>query len=359
MLSVGKKRILFAPLDWGLGHATRSIPIIYELLKADFEVIIAADGKTKALLQQEFPNLIFLTLQGYKIKYSKGKRLLFFKILAQTPKILLAIRHENRWLKQTISEQNIEFVLSDNRYGLYNSNVYCIFITHQLWIKTPFLPSLLQLLNYRFLQNFNEVWVPDDGQKPGIAGILSHPNKLPPTRLHYIGLLSRLNFQTSSNQDNHLLILLSGPEPQRTILEKTLMAQIKQYKKPVLLIRGLPDVHKEVSVQGSITIINHLPAAELEKAFAEASYIICRSGYSSVMDIIKMRKKSILIPTPGQTEQEYLATHLAKNNLAFSVKQENFDLLKALSDAENFPYRIYEADSTFLLQKAIQNLLVL
>ncbi|TMI85631.1 MAG: glycosyl transferase family 28, partial [Bacteroidetes bacterium] len=114
-----KLRILVAPLDWGLGHATRCIPIIQHLLKADVEVWLAGEGAQEKLLADEFPDLPFLSLHGYRIRYARSAIGLVKNILFQAPKIVKAIRNENKWLAKMIDEHHFDAVISDNRYGLY------------------------------------------------------------------------------------------------------------------------------------------------------------------------------------------------------------------------------------------------
>lgn len=348
----GKTRLLIAPLDWGLGHATRCIPLIYALKKNGFEVVIGAEGAVRHLLEQEFPDLEYLELKGYRVYYSKTRMGLFFTMVSQIPKILRSIRYEYHWLEQTIKEKGIDIVISDNRYGLYNKKIFSVFLTHQLLIRSSRLQNLLQGINFYFINKFNECWVPDFKDDPTIAGDLSHPNKLPRIPLKYIGWLSRFN-NRADKEATHLLILLSGPEPQRTILENKILGQLQKIPGPVLLVRGLPGVKDSIDVPSHVKAVNHLSAGELEEAILHSSYVIARSGYSTVMDLLKLKKKAILIPTPGQTEQEYLAQHLAKSNLALSALQEKFDLKNTLIAASNFPYRFFERDNTEILRQAL------
>jgi uncharacterized protein (TIGR00661 family) len=351
-----KTRVLIAPLDWGLGHATRCIPIIQELLKADFEVIVGAHGRTKTLLEGEFPSLNFISLEGYNIRYGRTSFELFIKILFQIPKILSAIRQEQKWLHRVIKEQKIDIVISDNRYGLYNKGIYSIFIIHQLRIRASPFSNLLQRLNYKYINNFDVCWVPDDN-KEGLAGSLSHPKRLPSTMVKYIGHLSRFQFDSKQKKEKHLLILLSGPEPQRSILERELLSQLKGHKYPVILVRGLPGNNEALNdVPKNVTLFAHLDTNALQDLIQEASFVISRCGYSTIMDLVRMKKKSILIPTPGQTEQEYLAQHLLKNHIAFTVSQKAFDLSKALSLAQSFPYKMNDYGDSGLLENVISEL---
>ena len=166
--------ILIAPLDWGLGHATRCIPIIHSLINNGYKVIVAASDKPKILLQQEFPTVHFVELKGYKIAYSKNKWMLPFKIGMQIPKILKTIWYEHNWLQKIIQEHSINLVISDNRFGLYTSKIPCVFITHQLTIQTPFtaLTNIVQQINYRYINRFTACWIPDFKDEPNLAGVL-------------------------------------------------------------------------------------------------------------------------------------------------------------------------------------------
>lgn len=349
---IGSARILIAPLDWGLGHATRCIPIIYALVAKGHTVFIAAEGPSKILLQNEFSDIEYLPLKGYGINYSKTRYSLLWTILLQVPRILKAIMNENRWLKKTIKSKDIDIVISDNRFGLYHRKTRCIFITHQLIIKAPFLQRVLQKMNYHFINKFDECWIPDFKGEPNLAGNLSHPKEMPTTPARYIGWLSRFN-RIVEQKETHLLVLLSGPEPQRTILEKKIADQLKTYLEPVVIIRGLPGSDTTLQVGNHITCFNHLPAKQLEDAIQSSSIVIARSGYSSIMDLLKLKKKSILIPTPGQTEQEYLGQHLLQNKLAFCCAQETFDLKNALEAASVFEYSVFDRDASFLLDEAL------
>jgi uncharacterized protein (TIGR00661 family) len=347
--------ILIAPLDWGLGHATRCIPIIHTLIRKNCKVLIACEGKIKSLLYKEFPQLSFVDLKGYRIAYSKNRWTLPFGISRQIPKILSTIQYENERLKEIVKEHNIHGVISDNRYGFYHSRIPSLFITHQLKIKTPFgsiADDFLQRLNYKYINHFSECWIPDNEGEKNLAGELSHPTKKPSIPLKYIGPLSRFR-ESIRQEEKHLLILLSGPEPQRTILENLLTEQLKEYKAPVVFVRGLPGEQTELRLPSTVSIYNHLPAEELAQKMSEASVVISRCGYSTVMDLAALKKKSILIPTPGQTEQEYLGKHLMKNNFALCVEQKKFRLKNALELSQQFDYRIENFSSEKNMDVAI------
>jgi uncharacterized protein (TIGR00661 family) len=341
MTKFNKGKVLIAPLDWGLGHATRCIPLVRAFLKRDWQVAIAADGAVEYLLRQEFPQLQFLKLPGYNIEYSQSRLMLPLKIGMQIPGILSAIKKENQWLDRIIEQQQIDLVISDNRYGLHTEKIPCIFVTHQLNIKAPFTwaEKKLRQLNFNYISHFTECWVPDT-EVNGLAGELSHPKELHPFPLRFISPLSRFK-RVMAPVKYKYLFLVSGPEPQRTLLEKKIFKDVTQFKDDILIVRGKPGSQETFSFPANITVVNHLHGPELEKAMNSAEYIVSRSGYTTVMEVATLQKRSILVPTPGQTEQEYLAAHLMKKGFAFSVKQKDLNLVKALRQAEQFSYRSF------------------
>lgn len=332
-----KIRILVAPLDWGLGHATRCIPIIKELVYQDCEVVIAASEKIYFLLKKEFPHLEIIPISGYKITYSVNRRRLFLKLLLQIPKIIFSVLKENLWLKKNIKKYRIDAIISDNRFGMYNKKVPSIYITHQLLIKTGnhFSEKIVQKIHYHFIKKYTHCWVPD-WKENGLAGELSHQENKPSNVL-YIGAFSRFELLKNIPQKYDILISISGPEPQRTVFENKILSQLESLNKNILFVRGLPDETKNLHIDiESMKIINHLPAAELNKAIQQSKIIICRSGYTTIMDLVKLRRNAVLVPTPGQTEQEYLAKHVFEKNYFYSVEQDKFSLQKVIEDALNF-----------------------
>ena len=336
-----KYRILVAPLDWGLGHATRCIPVIGELLSNDCDVWLAGEGMQESLLRSEFPALPFLSLSGYNIRYSKSSGGFALKISSQIPRIIFEIGREHRWLNRMVRSHGFDAVISDNRFGLYNQKIQSVFMTHQLHIKTPlgkWSENILQQWNYKYINRFTECWVPDYAGEINLAGHLSHPDHKPNIPIKYLGCLSRLEIGDRKEVNDHLLFILSGPEPQRTIFEDKIIDQISHYPGTATIVRGLPSSSSIVPSTGMIKFYNHLPAKELKEEFNKAEWIISRSGYSTIMDIVKLKKKSILVPTPGQTEQEYLAEYLAEKRIACIIGQNAFSVSDALSKARQFDY---------------------
>jgi UDP-N-acetylglucosamine transferase subunit ALG13 len=352
-----KPRILVAPLDWGLGHATRCIPLVKELIKQNCDIWLAGEGPQLSLLRSEFPGLNFLELEGYRIRYGRTRMGLWLNILRQLPKISKAIRQENRWLKKMLDEYRFDAIISDNRFGLYNLAVPCVFITHQLTIKSSFgkwTERLLQRWNYGWIDRFSECWVPDMKNENGLAGELSHPGIHPKTAVHYLGILSRFSELKLTETKDHLVIILSGPEPQRRILESRIIDQLAHYNGTASVIRGLPVSATIIPSTNMIKFYNHLPSEQLNEEIEKAEFVISRGGYSTIMDVARLKKKSILVPTPGQTEQEYLVKYLQQKQLAHTVDQKNFSLMKALQEARSFNYRFVSFSLSTELEKRVQ-----
>jgi UDP-N-acetylglucosamine:LPS N-acetylglucosamine transferase len=344
-IGMGQKRLLVAPLDWGLGHATRCIPLINKFLTEGFTVVIAADGPIANLLKEAFPNTVILRLPGYEVTYPEGQRGLRRSLLGQWPRVSKAIKMEQKWLANLLATEHFDAVISDNRYGLYHPTVPCVFITHQLMIQTgsTLTNTLLQRWHYRMINRFSACWVPDTAEADNLSGKLAHPKTMPAIPVAYIGPLSRMKKQKDGKKTIGLCIVLSGPEPQRTYFEKIILEQLKPLCISVILVRGLPNKNEKIVPPNKYTVVhNHLPGEALSAAMQSAEFVLCRSGYSSVMDLVTLACRAILVPTPEQTEQEYLAESLKQKQIAFSVSQQNFNLAKALNEAQYFTYTLPE-----------------
>ncbi|MGQ0828003.1 MAG: glycosyltransferase [Bacteroidota bacterium] len=336
-----KKRILICPLNWGLGHATRCIPIIRSLLQKNATIIIAADGRPLELLKKEFPDLEFIVLKGYDIEYpAKGTMVL--KILFSLPKLFWVIYKEHLNIKKIISEKNIDVVISDSRFGLWSKKIKSVFITHQLMIKSPFAEKLLHRLNLFFIKKYDECWIPDFSGTDNLTGDLSHKYPLPENTF-FVGPLSRFNRQDPSllqrvgmTASYDMMAIISGPEPQRSIFENLILEQIQKSKLKALMVCGKTELEQKKEIRGNIEIVNHLKAVEMQQAILNSNIIIARSGYSTILDLSAIGKKVVFVPTPGQTEQMYLAEYLMNKKIAYYMPQGKFDLSTALKNNENY-----------------------
>lgn len=317
-----KKRILISPLNWGLGHATRCIPIIKALEANNFEPILASDGDALGLLKKEFPHLLALELPSYAIEYAKKGKNFKWKLFLQLPKMVATIKKENQIIKNWISEYQIVGIISDNRLGIHSKKVPSVFITHQLNVLTGNTSWLTTKLHHLYIKKFNECWVPDNEGTPNLSGKLGHLEE-PFRHIRYIGPLSRLHKKAVPIRYD-LMVILSGPEPQRTFLEEKLITELQDYNKPVLFIKGKVEDKQTIEKANQFTFYNYMDSEQLELAFNESEKILCRSGYTTIMDLAQLGKKAFFIPTPGQYEQEYLAKKLKKEGIIPSSKQDKF-----------------------------------
>ena len=343
-------RVLVAPLDWGLGHATRCISIIDALISLHCKVYILASGRGYFLLKKEFPDTVILRCKSPEIRYSGTGSRNGWVMGLQVPKLWLYYRRDHRLLRRLIQEHQIEGVISDNRFGMWSTRVPSVYITHQLHIKTghSLLDKWAGRWHRRIINKYNACWVPDDAVRR-LAGALSKPESLA-VPVHYLGPISRFMQREPSDIQSDLLIILSGPEPQRTLFENLLRAGLKNYEGKVLMVRGLAGEEQRVVIEDNIRVVNFMGAQALNEAMLQSDMVISRCGYSTVMDLVKLKKRAVLVPTPGQGEQEYLAHHLMENKYFYCTPQQGFSLSRALEEASRFDGRVPEYDCNQYLQ---------
>ncbi|NND77724.1 MAG: glycosyltransferase [Flavobacteriales bacterium] len=323
--------ILICPLDWGLGHATRCIPLIRQFLFAGKKVSIAGNGPSLKVLKIEFPEIRFFELPAYQIRYPKNGSYFPIQMALQSPKVLSAISKENKVLDIIIRSQKIDLVISDNRFGCYTTLCRSVFMTHQLNIALPKMLKWLNKVNRTFIDKFDEVWVPDFAGELNLSGKLSHESKK--ENVKFIGPLSRFQKKKRYKTEFDVLAIISGPEPQRTIFENVIKQLFQRADLRCALVRGLPNSTDELKC--TYKVYEHLPSAELNELILKSDLIICRSGYSSIMDLFALGIPGLIIPTPGQKEQEYLANHL-KGKFGLrpmdQVSLEDIELSDIISD---------------------------
>ncbi|EAS20363.1 conserved hypothetical protein [Flavobacteria bacterium BBFL7] len=321
------KNILVAPLNWGLGHATRCIPIINAILANGDNPIIASDGMALELLKKEFPRLEFIELPSYEISYPEKGQFLKLKLLKDSPKIWAAIRREHLMLSELIARYHLDGVISDNRLGLYNKMIPSVIITHQLQVLSGTTTWLSTQLHLHYIKKFDYCWIPDVDHVQNLSGLLSQHHDDDIFKV-YLGPLSRFKINTSSQIKfkYDLMVLLSGPEPQRSILERKLLKEVKEFNGEVLFIAGNVRGKQQMEKKGDITYYNYLSTEGLQKAFDRSDIILSRSGYTTIMDLHKLGKRAFFIPTPGQFEQEYLAQSLDDQGIVPFATQDNFEI---------------------------------
>ncbi len=346
------KRVLIAPLNWGLGHAARCVPIVNQLLNLDHEVILASDGAAGHLLQQEFPTLTYIELPSYQIKYPRSLVWLYW--LSEMSRLMRVFREENHAINQITDRHSIDFIISDNRYGVYHRSVPSVILTHQLRFS---IPTYMQWLAHwqldKWLAPFDECWVPDVQGQANLSGTLS--SRQPSTAVRFIGPLSRMK-AINKEVKYDVAVVLSGPEPHRSILQRKLTDRLKRVNQRIAWVLGDPT--KQNLDQSHSDIHAFLGGHQLNELLCASEVIISRSGYSSLMDFYQLNKKAILIPTPGQPEQQYLAKRHGER-AEFSVLDAKLTNLTAqiehLKTITPRLYRISQEDSTLaaLLQKRL------
>lgn len=322
---------LVAPLNWGLGHASRCIPIIEYLLSLNAKVTIASDGEALKLLEHEFPALPTVELPSYNIEYGTGS---FAKaMLSQIPKIFNAIKKERQFIRSWSKENPIDIVFSDNRYGVHIEQAQNIFLTHQVNPIVPikFVESITQKSIHRLINRFDACWIPDF-QSQELAGKLSTNNLNIP--VSYIGSLSRMK-KYDRNRKYKIAAVLSGPEPQRSILEEELKPKLAELDAKSIIIRGLPSLNEHYHINDNVEVVSFLTKRALNDVIMESEILISRSGYSTIMDLIQLESKALLVPTPLQSEQEYLAKTLSDRGIFITQEQGKINLLKGIQAIEN------------------------
>ncbi len=323
---LSNKIIFISALDWGLGHATRCVPIIRNLQKNN-TVIIGITPLTKLIFEDEFPHLKKINLPAYNITYSKTIPI-WLKLLFNWYRILKVIKQERKQLEKIISQNKIDVVISDNRFGLYSKKIHSIFITHQLFLKTPFANSFIQNINKKYILNFNEVWIPDnENETLSLSGSLSHGSHFH-SNIKYIGALSRLTKSNYSEPFYDYLFLISGPEPQQTVLINLVLQKAKQNSN---LKFAMVCTNNLTYKTENITVINLPNSSQLSETISKSKKIICRSGYSTIMDLYELQinfRNVTFVPTPSQTEQEYLANYLMNKFGSVVISQKLFSQKK-------------------------------
>ncbi|MBN2202374.1 hypothetical protein JW777_10500 [bacterium] len=337
------KTILYCVLNWGLGHATRSIPVIRALRGRGDRVIIASTDRSLALLRGEFPDCRFVDLPDYNIRYSRTRAGLLPGLLLQMPGIFHRLRQEQASVETLVDRFRPDAVVSDNRYGCYSTRVPSHFMTHQLRFQVPAgfgrAAVISEIFNRFCFQRYRTVWVPDDAGSPNLSGELSHACRLAGhPKVHYVGPLTSLESGRPDRrrEDADILFIISGPEPQRTVFERIVLERIGEVKGRKVVVLGKPEAAAGGSPENTADAIvhPHLKRRELIPLMRRARLVVCRSGYSTLMELAAMGKAAILVPTPGQTEQEYLGRHASRSGFFHCVPQKYFDLREALSEAE-------------------------
>ncbi len=376
--------VMVCPLNWGMGHAARCVPVITMLQRYGLIVVVAGGEPVLQYLKGVFGTTVqYYYLPDIQMSYPlRGS--FFLKMLWQLPRVFYSVWKEHILVQRLIDTTGARLLVSDNRYGLFSCKTKTIFITHQLFIKAPqgfhWLEPALFRCSQWFIRRFHSCWVPDFYDAENLSGDLSHMRTLPKVR--FVGPLSRFYAIDVTEEQSPLpdgfpeefvLVILSGPEPQRSMLEKKLLRQFCASENPVVFVRGVAynmseglfhldalNDHSNEKMKPDANAqhigFNHLPKEQLAYLIRRCTMVVCRPGYSTIMDLAVFGKKALVIPTPGQTEQEYLGGRMHEKGWVLSVAQEHVSIsihLKEACERKGIPrvpertdlleYAVYEA----------------
>jgi spore coat polysaccharide biosynthesis predicted glycosyltransferase SpsG len=356
--------ILICPLEWGLGHAARMIPLARSLKMLNNNVLFGAGDEHLALFRKETPDIKCIRFPGFKPGYSRFLPQYLWMLL-KTPFLLFHIIREHKKLKKIVRDHSIDIVISDNRFGLWNRTVRTVYITHMPVIPLPqplhFLEFAGVLLHRWIIKKYDFCFIPDLPGGTNLSGRLSHGVRLP-SNVRFIGILSRFRDVESGPVVKTIdgiynAVILSGPEPQRSILRKKLSVALEKHENRTLFLGGKPDTETEPEHSGKITFINHLQASAMKEVLEKSNSIISRSGYTTIMELISLNRGALLIPTPGQTEQEYLARYLEERGWFRWMPQNKISSAITLTSEKPVWTEEMMNESKLLLEKALEELL--
>ena len=329
------RRILISPLNWGLGHAGRMIPLALELSKRGNEIIFGVDRSIISVIEKDLPGINIIALPGVRIRYS-GILPQYISILLQVPCLMAASFREHSALKRLARELKPDIIISDNRFGFFHNDVFSVFVTHQLRIPFPkwlrFLERAAAWLNRKIISNFDLCLVPDYPGNDNLSGRLSHQLKLP-DNVFYMGPLSRFSGPSAGESKTNLTqpfycLILSGPEPQRSILFEKVSMVLSGNRLVVLSGSPAPRCRNDTD---NITVITDPDTSTMKQVISESVLVITRAGYSSIMELVSLGKGGVIIPTPGQTEQEYLGQYHNGRHGFITLQQNDLEHLREIT----------------------------
>jgi hypothetical protein len=355
--------ILICPLEWGLGHSGRMIPLARKLQERQNNIFIGTGKEHRSFFRNELSEITYIDFQGFKTDYSRYLPQ-YIALLLKMPLLFYSIIAEHFKLKKIIKTYKIDIVISDNRMGLWNRRIKCVYITHLPVIPLPeklvFLEWIGILFHRYFIRKYSFCFIPDLPGVTNLTGRLTHNLKMP-RNTRFIGILSRFGTSEPSAENKrdfvHNTIILSGPEPQRSILRQQLVSILNDAEPPTVILEGRPGKDNVPVRTGNIISYNHMASDKMQDIISGSEAVITRSGYTTIMELISLNCSALLIPTPGQTEQEYLAKYLSGKGWFTTVTQKSIREGITLSTGKtSWPSgMIYE--SRELLEKALDELL--
>jgi len=330
-------RIIYGVCSWGLGHATRSLPVIRKLTKEDNEVTIISNGRSLELLKKELGEVIeYFDIPDYPMLISENSRQFMAKSVVYWPTFISRMESGLQKLKKILENKKYDRIISDARYDMYSRKIPSFFISHQIRIMNPLRIKMFErgseIFNLFFFKRFCGVIVPDY-KEDNLSGDLSHNlRRIDENKLHYVGILSDFN-KKKMKKDIDYLISISGPEPQRTMLEEKILPQIDDLKGTIVITLGKTE-NKDKFSRKNIETYSFLTKEKREEFLNRAKLVVSRSGYSTILDLAVIGTKALMTPTPGQIEQEYLGQYHNKKGTFFSINQNNLNLKRDVEIAK-------------------------
>ena len=347
-----------------MGHAARMIPLASKLRELNNNVIIASGEEHLSLFRNELPGLTYINFTGFKPRYSR-----FFpqylSLLFKIPALLYHIIMEHHKLRRIIAEYAVDIIISDNRFGLWNRKVITVYVTHMPLIPLPkylkFIEPLGVYLHRQIIKKYSLCFIPDLPGNLNLSGRLSHGLKLP-DNVRYIGILSRFIEPEQPNDENpvkfpHNTVILSGPEPQREILKQKLVILLKDKEPITVMFEGKPGNRGQIARNENIIFYSHLPAYRMKGIITSSDSIITRAGYTTLMELVSLNCTALIIPTPGQTEQEYLAEYLSEKGWFYTLSQDEIKAGMSIRKEKAFCHGELNRQSSILLTEALKELL--
>lgn len=330
-------KIIYAVCSWGLGHATRSLPVIRRLLNENNELIIISNGRSLELLKKELnQDIEYFDIPDYPMLISENSRQFMAKSVIYWPKFISRLESGFNKLKKILENRKCDKIISDCRYDIYSRKIPSFFITHQIRILNPLRLKMFEkgseIFNLFFFKRFAGVIVPDY-KDDNLSGDLSHNlNRIDENKLHYVGVLSDFK-KKNIKKDVDYFISISGPEPQRTIFEEKILSQIDNLNGRIIITLGKSESRKK-NYNNDIETYSFLSKEKREDFLNRSKLVISRSGYSTIMDLAVVKTKAYMSPTPGQIEQEYLGDYHTKKGTFYSVNQDHIDFIDGLEIAK-------------------------
>jgi uncharacterized protein (TIGR00661 family) len=329
--------IIYGICSWGLGHATRSLPIIRKLIDENNKITIISHGRSLELIKKELGgNSEYIDIPDYPMLLSENSRQFMAKSIIYWPLFIRKILYGFNRLNDILEKKEYDIIISDSRYDIHSEKIPSFFISHQMRIMNPLRIKILEkgseLYNLYFFKRFNGVLVPDY-KEDNLSGDLSHNlNKIDEKKIHYVGVLSDFK-KINKKKDIDYFISISGPEPQRSLFEQKLLSQVDKLTGKIIMTLGKAE-KKGIINNKNIETYSFLEKNKREDFLNRSKLIISRSGYSTILDLTVLGLKALMCPTPGQIEQEYLSDYHNKKRTFYSVSQDNLDLLRDVEIAK-------------------------